>query len=127
MRIGNFRRADIVLGNLSNVKLPGEETSLVELDTPGEIKADIAVRYRQTNVLIFKANGDVVYNHGGWTTGTTAKRMAGYGREDVEVLFERGQLVALRVAGERYEFGEHVALVVRADGITVEPYEGALA
>jgi hypothetical protein len=126
MRIGTYQRADLVLGTLPSVKLPGEETSLVELDTPGEIKPDIAVRYRQTNVLIFKPNGDVVYNHGGWTTGTTAKRMAGYGRADVEVLYERGQL-ALRVAGDKYEFGDGVALIVRADGATVEQYEGALA
>lgn len=124
MRIGTYEVADRLLGRLAEMKLPGENTSLVEIDGESE-DVDIAVRYHQVNVLIFKPNGDVVYNHGGWTTGTTAKRMAGYGREDVEVLFDRGNM-GLKVAGKEHPFGLSLALVVRADGETVDVYEGAL-
>jgi hypothetical protein len=123
MRIGSYRVADRVLGHLSEVELPGANTSLVELDSELNGEPDLAVRYHQTNVLIFRPNGDVVYNHGGWTTGTTAKRMAGWGPENVELLYDRGRF-GLKVEGVEYEFGESFALVVHPDG-KVEPYEGA--
>jgi hypothetical protein len=123
MRIGIYRNADRLLNKLPEVKLPGEETFLREIDGDSE-EPDIAVRYRQTNVLIFKPNGDIVYNHGGWTTGTTAKRMAGYGPERVEIVYEGGKL-ALRVDDIRYEFGDEWALVVHANG-KVQPYDGEL-
>lgn len=122
MRIGTYRVADRVLGSLNEVELPGANTSLVELDSEIDGDPDIAVRYHQVNVLIFRANDDVVFNHGGWTTGTTAKRMAGWGPESVEVLYDRGKL-GLKVEGVEYEFGDNFALVVHPDG-KVEPYEG---
>ncbi len=124
MRISNYQNADRLLNKLAEVRLPGEETFLHEIDGDGET-VDIAVRYRQTNVLIFKPNDDIVYNHGGWTTGTTAKRMAGYGPEWVEIIYESGKL-ALSVEGIRYDFGDEWALVVHQDR-RVEPYRGALA
>lgn len=124
MRIGTFRNADRILKGEPIVSLPGEETVLHEIDGDGGEGINIAVKYRQTNVLIFKPNGDVVYNHGGWTTGTTAKRMAGYGPERVEIVYEGGRL-ALRVEGVRHDFGDEWALVVHPDG-TVEPYDGPL-
>lgn len=123
MRIATYRNADRLLGKEREVRLPGEETFLHELDDEGE-QPDIAVRYRQTDVLIFRANGDIVYNHGGWTTGTTAKRMAGYGPERVEIVYEGGKL-ALRVDGVRHDFGDEWALVVHPNG-AVEPYVGDL-
>lgn len=123
MRITSYRNADRLLNRLPEVRLPGQETFLHEMDGEGE-QPDIAVRYRQTNVLIFKPNGDIVYNHGGWTTGTTAKRMAGYGPERVEIIYEGGGL-ALMVDGVRHDFGEELALVVHPDG-TVEAYKGEL-
>jgi hypothetical protein len=122
MRIGTYRVADRVLGQLNKVELPGAATSLVELDSSIGDDPDIAVRYQNTNVLIFRANDDVVFNHGGWTTGTTAKRMAGWGPENVEILYDRGKL-GLKVEDVEHWFGDNFALVVHPDG-KVEPYEG---
>lgn len=121
MRIATYKMADRVLGSQNRVKLPGQETYLNELDI-GDDEPYIGLRYQQTNVLIFAPNGDVIYNTGGWHTGTTAKRMAGWGPENVEIIYERG-VIALSVGGKRYDFPESCALIVHADN-TVEPYDG---
>lgn len=63
---------------------------------------DIALMLHSTDVLTFKANGDIVLNSGGWHTPTTKDRI-NYGLSSIAVISQTNGIWYL---GIRYEYKE---------------------
>lgn len=117
--MGSYNKGDDLLGDNEKVVLPGNNTELVQTYDPFDPEADdaIAVKYHDTNVVTYQACGDVVYNHGGWETFTSARRMTEYGRDGVRVEFRGGRLwLTVEGAGAGVAF-EGNAVLVRRDNV----------
>lgn len=74
---------------------------------------DIAVRLHDTDVVTYKANGDVVLDSGGWRTYTTKERMSTYGPFKW-VSQDKGVWYVCTWDGESYRYDDGITL--HADG-----------
>lgn len=76
----SYQEAKNVIGNRESKKL-ANNTYLVHVqdpDRPSIGKVDLAVRLHNTYIVIFRQDGKVVLNSGGWQTLTTRDRMNRY-------------------------------------------------
>jgi hypothetical protein len=110
--IRNYAQADAYLGRKAERPLPGRATRIRRVND-----STIAIRYHDTDVVTYQADGSALLNTGGWRTLTTKDRMNTYGPKSVAIWQERG-VWRVTVRGEN---GAPRYTTLFRDGLIVTP------
>jgi hypothetical protein len=110
MTIIDYTTAASYLGRKADRPLPGRTSRIVRRDDN-----TIAIRYQQTDVVTYRADGTIILNSGGWKTVTTKARINEYTR--VRLYADKGQWFIAAAPASLYYDG----MAINNDGQPLTP------